>query len=183
MVSVFLRMLEYHSGVLFMTTNGLRACDPAFLSRFSVGLTYPDLSKEKRKNIWTSFLKLAGVGIQQKAIEGGSQANGAVEYRSYVSVKYLDQLASKTGFNGESRYLYVSSLELICPLSTGRTIKNIVRTSQALAMSKNLPLTSAELDVVIKTTETFHSDFKEADENGVYDAAGEGWKDRSNIFN
>lgn len=36
MVSVFLRALEYHSGVLFLTTNRVHTVDPAFQSRFSL---------------------------------------------------------------------------------------------------------------------------------------------------
>lgn len=106
MVSVFLRMLEYHSGVLFLTTNVVRTLDEAFLSRFSIALTYPDLSKDKRKHIWASFLQLAGVEVEGaskgKAVEGGKQTNGtSSEPKSFISAKYLDRLASKTGFNGE----------------------------------------------------------------------------------
>lgn len=50
-------------------------------------------------------------------------------------------------------------------------------------MSKGVPLTAEHLDVVVKTSETFANDFKEADEQGVYDAKGEGWKDRINVYN
>lgn len=37
LVATFLRLLEYHSGVLFLTTNRVKAFDEAFLSRVSVG--------------------------------------------------------------------------------------------------------------------------------------------------
>lgn len=51
-------------------------------------------------------------------------------------------------------------------------------------MSKGSPLTSVELDVVIKTAEKFAEDFKEADEAAAYDAAGEGWRDRiGSVYN
>lgn len=50
-------------------------------------------------------------------------------------------------------------------------------------MSKGSPLTSVEIDVVVKTSEKFSQDFKEADEAGVYDASGEGWKDRTSVYN
>lgn len=56
----------------------------------------------------------------------------------------------------------------------GRSIKNIVRTSQALALSKGVPLSRDHIDVVVKVTETFSIDMKEPDEEGVYDAKGEG---------
>lgn len=37
LVSVALRLLEYHRGVLFLTTNRIKTFDDAFLSRFSIG--------------------------------------------------------------------------------------------------------------------------------------------------
>jgi AAA+ superfamily predicted ATPase len=48
MVGVFLRKLEYHQGVLFLTTNRVKAFDPAFNSRINVAIRYHDLTKEAR---------------------------------------------------------------------------------------------------------------------------------------
>ena len=67
--------------------------------------------------------------------------------------------------------------------AAGRSIKNVVRTAQALALSKGIPLSSKELDIVIKASETFAKDFKDADHDGVYDAPGEGWQDRTMAYN
>lgn len=39
MVSVFLRLLEHHQGVLLLTTNNVRHIDEAFLSRFSLSVS------------------------------------------------------------------------------------------------------------------------------------------------
>ncbi|PLB53966.1 hypothetical protein P170DRAFT_396969 [Aspergillus steynii IBT 23096] len=44
LVSVFLRVLEYYSGILFLTTNRVGALDEAFRSRVHVSLYYPHLS-------------------------------------------------------------------------------------------------------------------------------------------
>lgn len=49
MVGVFLRKLEYHQGVLFLTTNRVKAFDSAFNSRINVALRYHDLDKEARR--------------------------------------------------------------------------------------------------------------------------------------
>jgi hypothetical protein len=46
-VSVFLRKLEYCTGILFLTTNRVSEFDDE------------NLNKDARKNIWTSFLKRA----------------------------------------------------------------------------------------------------------------------------
>ncbi|CZR60280.1 uncharacterized protein PAC_10176 [Phialocephala subalpina] len=47
LVSVFLRVLEYYSGILFLTTNRVGILDEAFESRIHVSLYYPPLSKEQ----------------------------------------------------------------------------------------------------------------------------------------
>ncbi|KAI8186926.1 putative cell division cycle ATPase [Colletotrichum sp. SAR 10_76] len=45
LVGVFLRVLEYYSGILFMTTNRVGALDEAFQSRVHLSLFYPNLSR------------------------------------------------------------------------------------------------------------------------------------------
>ncbi|KAL3456536.1 hypothetical protein BJX64DRAFT_270538 [Aspergillus heterothallicus] len=47
LVSVFLRVLEYYSGILFLTTNRVGTLDEAFKSRIHVSLYYPPLSEEQ----------------------------------------------------------------------------------------------------------------------------------------
>ncbi|KAJ7213195.1 hypothetical protein GGX14DRAFT_564233 [Mycena pura] len=42
LVSVVLRILEYHRGVLLLTTNRVKVFDAAFLSRFSIAIKYPE---------------------------------------------------------------------------------------------------------------------------------------------
>ena len=51
-VSVFLRVLEYYSGILFLTTNRIGTIDPAFKSRIHMSLNYPRLSQKITKEIW-----------------------------------------------------------------------------------------------------------------------------------
>jgi hypothetical protein len=60
-VSIFLRLLEYHQGVLFLTTNRVREFDPAFYSRISIALRYGNLEQSAREQIWSNLLKAAGV--------------------------------------------------------------------------------------------------------------------------
>lgn len=43
---VFLRMLEYYNGILFLTTNRVGALDEAFRSRIHLSLYYPHLSRD-----------------------------------------------------------------------------------------------------------------------------------------
>jgi hypothetical protein len=59
MVGVFLRLLEYHNGVLFLTTNRVKKIDPAFFSRISVALHYRP--EGKALPVWTNLLTAAGL--------------------------------------------------------------------------------------------------------------------------
>ena len=76
-VSVFLRRLEYFSGLLFLTTNRVGQIDDAILSRVSAVLQYDNLSDETRKKIWKSFFARVGR-------EAGSLGTGKVEINKYA---------------------------------------------------------------------------------------------------
>ncbi|KAL8841967.1 MAG: hypothetical protein Q9176_002904 [Flavoplaca citrina] len=52
LVSVFLRILEYYSGILFLTTNRVGIFDPAFKSRIHISLYYPPLDAPTTIKIW-----------------------------------------------------------------------------------------------------------------------------------
>jgi len=59
LVAIFLRMLEYYQGVLFLTTNRVKQFDRAFNSRLSIALHYPDHDLNSRKAIWNNLLLAA----------------------------------------------------------------------------------------------------------------------------
>ncbi|KAF2996525.1 hypothetical protein E8E14_000232 [Neopestalotiopsis sp. 37M] len=52
LVSVFLRILEYYSGILFLTTNRVGDIDEAFRSRLHLTLYYPKLKRKQTKKIF-----------------------------------------------------------------------------------------------------------------------------------
>eukprot|EP00931_Biecheleriopsis_adriatica_P031440 TRINITY_DN18438_c1_g3_i1.p1 TRINITY_DN18438_c1_g3~~TRINITY_DN18438_c1_g3_i1.p1 ORF type:complete len:627 (+),score=132.34 TRINITY_DN18438_c1_g3_i1:27-1883(+) len=56
LVCVMLRLLEYHQGVLFLTTNRASNIDPAVRSRITVALRYGALSLEGREAVWARLL-------------------------------------------------------------------------------------------------------------------------------
>ncbi|KAI0126120.1 hypothetical protein BJ170DRAFT_725951 [Xylariales sp. AK1849] len=70
MVSVFLRVLEYYSGILFLTTNRVTTFDDAFKSRIHIPIRYTDLSVESRTQIWRNFCKMVpgGVDINERGL-------------------------------------------------------------------------------------------------------------------
>lgn len=53
---VFLRMLEYYEGILFLTTNRLRHIDDAFQSRIHLAFQYQALTIPSRRQIWANFI-------------------------------------------------------------------------------------------------------------------------------
>lgn len=61
MVGIFLRLLEYHSGILFLTSNRVDVFDAAVYSRISVALEYTALSEEERAAVWASLLQAASI--------------------------------------------------------------------------------------------------------------------------
>lgn len=61
MVGIFLRLLEYHQGVMFLTTNRVKNIDKAFYSRISVALRFPSSDFGKRLIIWRNLLESAKV--------------------------------------------------------------------------------------------------------------------------
>ena len=58
MVGVFLRLLEYHNGVLFLTTNRVKNFDKAFYSRISIAILYGN-EMGKVQKIWFNLLGAA----------------------------------------------------------------------------------------------------------------------------
>lgn len=56
LVSIFLRLLEYYSGILFLTTNRVENIDAAFESRIHLSLQYEDLDLASRRHVWSSFV-------------------------------------------------------------------------------------------------------------------------------
>ncbi|KAF5640605.1 TOB3 (member of AAA-ATPase family) [Fusarium sp. NRRL 52700] len=58
LVSIFLRLLEYFEGVMFLTTNRVSAFDPAFESRIHLTIQYPNLDHTSRLHIWKTFVNI-----------------------------------------------------------------------------------------------------------------------------
>lgn len=57
---VFIRLLEYYRGILFLTTNRTSSFDTAFESRIDLVIPYKNLDKAARYNVWESFVGKLG---------------------------------------------------------------------------------------------------------------------------
>ena len=58
LVAIFLKELEYFSGIVFLTTNRLGSLDPAMKSRIHLAMGYSPPGIDIRRQIWTRYLSL-----------------------------------------------------------------------------------------------------------------------------
>jgi hypothetical protein len=68
-VGIFLRLLDYYQGILFLTTNRWDVLDHAVLSRVMLKLDYPDLDAAARAAIWRTMLSAAGLDLSDGMLE------------------------------------------------------------------------------------------------------------------
>ncbi|KAH7341493.1 hypothetical protein B0J17DRAFT_646777 [Rhizoctonia solani] len=151
LVSVFLRVLEYHSGVLILTTNRIRSFDDAFLSRFSVALRYPDLDRDSRKVLWSKFLLLAGASVE------GNKSTSSLKAITSSATEGMDTEGIVTPRHFSLTDINKLSLKNL----NGRVIKQTVRTAQALAVSAGEQLSMSHVETVLKISDQFAEDWKE----------------------
>ncbi|KAG9090702.1 hypothetical protein FS749_000348 [Ceratobasidium sp. UAMH 11750] len=129
-IGVFLRMLEYHSGILILTTNRVRKLDDAVRSRISLALRYPDLDRESRRIIWKQFLSLTGATIQDPSAGSCSTYD--------FSLEDIEELSER--------------------VTNGREIRNTVRIAQALAPTSGKRLNLNQVKRVWKICDDFDED-------------------------
>jgi AAA+ superfamily predicted ATPase len=113
LVSVLLRVLEYYSGTIMLTTNRITSLDPAVQSRIHMAIRYEDLDTEKGTKVFLNFLKTAGVSRKEdmddlqnwfvyEAIRPKSMLNGR-EVRNLVSS--AQSLAKQAGEKFDRKHL------------------------------------------------------------------------------
>lgn len=171
LVSIFLRLLEYYEGVLFLTTNRMGNIDAAFESRIHLSLQYDELDEASRKHVWETFLARAAVG--DGGASSGASKEEANEGVNEVSVKEVSNENLTTpshnetcttnpiptpsnSTNGTSTTPTFTPQEISIlssrPLN-GRQIKNVLKTSQLLASKQRIPLNFNHVDTVMKLRE------------------------------
>ncbi|KIV80909.1 hypothetical protein PV11_08375 [Exophiala sideris] len=126
LVSIFLRLLEYFQGILFLTTNRVETFDSAFVSRIHLSLRFQPLTTKAKKTVWKLFLD------RVKKQEGMEVAD--------IRESDITDLARRD--------------------VNGRQIKNLVRSTQALAVYENVPLSMMHIRRVIDVAENFEVDLR-----------------------
>lgn len=117
LVSVFLRVLEYYNGLLFLTTNRVGTIDEAFKSRIHLSLYYPPLDKTQTRDIFRLNIgKLKQIEAERSRMTGEPalviKENEIIDFAS----KHYEELARSTGcWNGRqirSAFQIASSLAI-----------------------------------------------------------------------
>jgi len=127
LVCVMLRLLEYYSGCLFLSSNRTAASiDAAIASRITVMLNYPPLDTEGRTKVWKNLIELVPTmpidlttGVVPDRIS--RNARKASKYRLEFDKSDYSTLAFGYQLNG-------------------RQIKNTIVLARALARERGLPL-------------------------------------------
>lgn len=114
LVSIFLRLLEYYQGTLFLTTNRVDNIDAAFQSRIHLHLRYPELTRESRATIWRTFLaglpsevgdaevmELSKLRLNGRQIKNLVKTAGLVALEEAVVLK-KEHIDMVIGFEGEN---------------------------------------------------------------------------------
>src|SRR5205807_7880714 len=98
---VFLRVLEYYNGVLFLTTNRTGALDEAFKSRIHLQLYYPPLGARQTREIWEMNIKRLKT-IEEQRCERTGELPLQVHEREVLEfgMTQFDQSDSKGRWNG-----------------------------------------------------------------------------------
>ncbi|KAG0340020.1 hypothetical protein BG004_006578 [Podila humilis] len=113
MVCVMLRLLEYHPGILFLTTNRVRTFDPAFESRVTVAMRYENLTESARVQIWKNLLGRVTVAVEKESLDFGSLGKHVLNGRQIKNaVRLAVALAREQGCS-VSQEVLDTTLEIV----------------------------------------------------------------------
>lgn len=68
-VGIFLRLLDYYQGMLFLTSNRPEVIDEAVLSRVMLRLAYPNLTPTSRREVWRNMFKAAHIACDAEVLD------------------------------------------------------------------------------------------------------------------
>lgn len=93
-VGVFLRLLEYYRGVLFMTTNRATIIDDAILSRCTAHIEYKMPEVGELKAIWRIIAKINGLNLTPETISEFVAALPGISGRDVTQLSKMLRLRS-----------------------------------------------------------------------------------------
>ncbi|KAI6875299.1 P-loop containing nucleoside triphosphate hydrolase protein [Hortaea werneckii] len=160
LVSIFLRLLEYFQGILFLTTNRVDTFDEAFQSRIHLPLRYGELSAKAKRRVWGMFLEMARGGRSSGG--GGAGDDGEKEMTKGDGPSPSTAVVAGNASGGvRVADFSEEDLDVLARHQlNGRQIKNAVRTAQALALKEGKVLGMEQVKKVLEVSESFERDLK-----------------------
>ncbi|KAH0352941.1 P-loop containing nucleoside triphosphate hydrolase protein, partial [Aureobasidium melanogenum] len=159
LVSIFLRVLEYHEGIMFLTTNRVSTFDPAFQSRIHISIDYPELSPDSRRKIWENFLSrhndaqaAARLTQPRNPISSIKSASETIDEQNDEAAKAKHEALTQPHAISKQEIRQLSLLKI-----NGRQIKNMLKTAQLLANHKAEPLAHKHIKTVLDATQHLHN--------------------------
>ena len=162
LVSIFLRVLEYYEGIMFLTTNRVQTFDQAFQSRIHISLEYKELDQPSRKKVWNNFLEQHNIAQaasrERPPKQLVSAAKSADKSKAKAEVTAEDmEIAKQEHLNRTLPHTMdekdVNKLARL--LMNGRQIKNILKAAQMLATRKGEGLGYQHVEMVMVRILTF----------------------------
>jgi hypothetical protein len=150
LVSIFLRLLEYFQGILFLTTNRVETFDDAFQSRIHIALRYEELSTKAKTEIWKLFIG--------RVEDSGHSKIAEFREKDYEMLARNDLNGRQVSYQTSNELVLES--EIVSNLLTLRQIKNAVKCSQALAVDENVPLSIEHVRRVLDVMQSFDRHLK-----------------------
>ncbi|KAF2768952.1 P-loop containing nucleoside triphosphate hydrolase protein [Teratosphaeria nubilosa] len=177
LVSIFLRVLEYYEGIMFLTTNRVQTFDQAFQSRIHISLEYHELDAKSRKTVWNNFLQQHDISQtaarvrRLKALPSAAKApptndvttNGDVPNGSngFADVDKALELRKKQTLPHQLTAKHIDKLSQLN--LNGRQIKNFLKTAQLLASRRGEGLSYEHVDTVMEVTQHLHNTTQESE--------------------
>jgi hypothetical protein len=95
-VGVFLRVIEYYGGVLFLTTNRSDKVDDAIISRCIARIDYQSPDVTDQKSIWRILADTAGVTLSDATIDEIVEANPDLTGRDIKNMLKLGRMFARS---------------------------------------------------------------------------------------
>ncbi|KAF7616311.1 hypothetical protein AFLA_009808 [Aspergillus flavus NRRL3357] len=118
---VFLRVLDYYSGILFFTTNRVGTMDEAFKFRIYIRLYYPYLDLDQSEKIWEVRLDRLATIREEHAFDEKRERQRQVEWKK---IRNAFLIASALAHNERTRGIKNGGNP--CDLN-GRHLKTVVK--------------------------------------------------------
>lgn len=140
---VFLRMLEYYHGIMFLTTNRISSFDSAFISRIHLAVHYPPLAQSGRRTLLYTFLKQASQESAEAMSRNGFLEKLAKEQLNGRQLKNLVRTACALALSDDSAGGRISQRHMELAL---QPMKQFAQTMEKMILSDKLQEPAEEGD-------------------------------------